>query len=233
MSGSGFDEPTRQIITGTLAAAVASAAASRIDDPIDPIRHIAFYLLPNDDMQAVFRVGRGAVQSSPRTGRVLLCAPLSAQLVAVRHRAVAALPNVTSMSFGPSAAMVLVQVRARPALLNDRAAQNHRAGARRSAQSLRVDVHGGLTTVSAFRSFPAAAPPDPSSCARRGRWASADAAGPLHDPTGRAGLDCSSSKSKSARSAVTPGVSGVERAPAAGLHGTCMSTTRCLAMWLS
>ena len=30
-----------------------------------------------------------------------------------------------------------------------------------------------------------------------------------------------------------PGVSGVERAPAAGLHGTCMSTTRCLAMWLS
>ena len=35
--------------------------------------------------------GRGAVQSSPRTGRVLLCAPLSAQLVAVRHRAVAAL----------------------------------------------------------------------------------------------------------------------------------------------
>ena len=124
-------------------------------------------------------------------------------------------------------------VRARPALLNDRAAQNHRAGARRSAQSLRVDVHGGLTTVSAFRSFPAAAPPDPSSCARRGRWASADAAGPLHDPTRRAGLGCSSSKSKSARHAVTPGVSVVERAPAAGLHGTCMSTTRCLAMWLS
>ena len=177
--------------------------------------------------------GRGAEPSSPRTGRVLLCAPLSAQLVAVRHHAVAALPNVTSMSFGPSAAMVLVQVRARPALLNDRAAQNHRAGARRSAQSLRVDVHGGLTTVSASRSFLAAAPPDPSSCARRGRWASADAAGPLHDPTGRAGLDCSSSKSKSARSAVTPGVSGVERAPAAGLHGTCMSTARCLAMWLS
>ena len=141
--------------------------------------------------------------------------------------------NVTSMSFGPSAAMVLVQVRARPALLNDRAAQNHRAGARRSAQSLRVDVHGGLTTVSASRSFPAAAPPDPSSCARRGRWASADAAGPLYDPTRRAGLGCSSSKSKSARHAVTPGVSGVERAPAAGLHGTCMSTTRCLAMWLS
>ena len=138
-----------------------------------------------------------------------------------------------SMSFGPSAAMVLVQVRARPALLNDRAAQNHRAGARRSAQSLRVDVHGGLTTVSASRSFLAAAPPDPSSCARRGRWASADAAGPLHDPTRRAGLGCSSSKSKSARRAVTPGVSGVERAPAAGLHGTCMSTTRCLAMWLS
>ena len=125
------------------------------------------------------------------------------------------------------------QVRARPALLKDRAAQNHRAGARRSAQSLRVDVHGGLTTVSASRSFLAAAPPDPSSCARRGRWASADAAGPLHDPTGRAGLDCSSSKSKSARSAVTPGVSGVERAPAAGLHGTGMSTARCLAMWLS
>ena len=135
--------------------------------------------------------------------------------------------NVTSMIW-PSAAMVLVQVRARPALLNDRAAQNHRAGARRSAQSLRVDVHGGLTTVSASRSFLAAAPPDPSSCARRGRWASADAAGPLHDPTGRAGLDCSSSKSKSARRAVTPGVSGVERAPAAGLHGTCMSTARCL-----
>ena len=126
-----------------------------------------------------------------------------------------------------------MQVRARPALLNDRAAQNHRAGARRSAQSLRVDVHGGLTTVSAFRSFPAAAPPDPSSCARRGRWASADAAGPLHDPTGRARLGCSSSKSKSARRAVTPGVSGVERAPAAGLHGTGMSTARCLAMWLS
>ena len=177
-------------------------------------------------------VGRGAEPSSPRTARLLLCAPLSAQLVA-RHRAVAALPNVTSMSFGPSAAMVLVQVRARPALLNDRAAQNHRAGARRSAQSLRVDVHGGLTTVSASRSFLAAAPPDPSSCARRGRWASADAAGPLHDPTGRARLGCSSSKSKSARSAVTPGVSGVERAPAAGLHGTGMSTARCLAMWLS
>ena len=35
--------------------------------------------------------GRGAEPSSPRTGRVLLCAPLSAQLVAVRHRAVAAL----------------------------------------------------------------------------------------------------------------------------------------------
>ena len=87
--------------------------------------------------------------------------------------------------------------------------------------------------MSASRSFLAAAPPDPSSCARRGRWASADAAGPLHDPTGRAGLDCSSSKSKSARSAVTPGVSGVERAPAAGLHGTGMSTARCLAMWLS
>ena len=103
--------------------------------------------------------------------------------------------NVTSMIW-PSAAMVLVQVRARPALLNDRAAQNHRAGARRSAQSLRVDVHGGLTTVSASRSFLAAAPPDPSSCARRGRWASADAAGPLHDPTRRAGLGCSSSKSR-------------------------------------
>ena len=115
--------------------------------------------------------------------------------------------------------MVLVQVRARPALLNDRAAQNHRAGARRSAQSLRVDVHGGLTTVSASRSFLAAAPPDPSSCARRGRWASADAAGPLHDPTGRAGLDCSSSKSKSARSAVTPGVSG-------GGEGTCSRAAR-------
>ena len=55
MSGYGFDEPTRQIITGALAAAVASAAASR-DDPIDPIRHIAFYLLPNDDVQAVFHV---------------------------------------------------------------------------------------------------------------------------------------------------------------------------------
>ena len=129
--------------------------------------------------------------------------------------------------------MVLVQVSARPAPPNDRAAQNHHAGARRSAQSLRVDVHGGLTTVSASRSFPAAAPPDTSSCARRGRWASADAAGPLHDPTRRAGLGCSSSKSKSARHAVTPGVSGVERAPAAGLHGTCMSTARCLATWLS
>ena len=128
-------------------------------------------------------VGRGAEPSLPGTGQVLLRASLSAQLVAVQHHAVAALPNVTSMSFGPSAAMVLVQVRARPALLNDRAAQNHRAGARRSAQSLRVDVHGGLTTVSASRSFPAAAPPDPSSCARRGRWASADAAGPLYDPT--------------------------------------------------
>ena len=43
----------------------------------------------------------------------------------------------------------------------------------------------------------------------------------------------SSSKSKSARSAVTLGVSRVERAPAAGLHGTGMSTARCLAMWLS
>ena len=143
--------------------------------------------------------------------------------------------NVTSMIWpvGGHPAMVLVQVRARPALLNDRAAQNHRAGARRSAQSLRVDVHGGLTTVSASRSFLAAAPPDPSSCARRGRWASADAAGPLYDPTRRAGLGCSSSKSKSARHAVTPGVSVVERAPAAGLHGTCMSTARCLATWLS
>ena len=178
-------------------------------------------------------VGRGAEPSLPGTGQVLLRASLSAQLVAVQHHAVAALPNVTSMSFGPSAAMVLVQVRARPALLNDRAAQNHRAGARRSAQSLRVDVHGGLTTVSASRSFLAAAPPDPSSCARRGRWASADAAGPLHDPTRRAGLGCSSSKSKSTRHAVPPGVSGVERAPAAGLHGTGMSTARCLAMWLS
>ena len=87
--------------------------------------------------------------------------------------------------------------------------------------------------MSASRSFPAAAPPDPSSCARRGRWASADAAGPLHVPTGRAGLGCSSSKSKSARHAVTLGVSGVEKAPAAGLHGTGMSTVRCLAMWLS
>ena len=28
-------------------------------------------------------------------------------------------------------------------------------------------------------------------------------------------------------------LSGVERAHAAGLHGTGMSTTRCLAMWLS
>ena len=165
--------------------------------------------------------GRGAEPSSPCTGRVLLCAPLSAQLVAVRHRAVAALPNVTSMSFGPSAAMVLVQVRARPALLNDRAAQNHHAGARRSAQSLRVDVHGGLTTVSASRSFLAAAPPDPSSCARRGRWASADAAGPLNDPTGRAGMGCSSSKSKSARHAVTrhPGCLG-------GGEGTCSRAAR-------
>jgi hypothetical protein len=143
--------------------------------------------------------------------------------------------NVTSMIWpvGGHGAGAGTRSRARPALLNDRAAQNHRAGARRSAQSLRVDVHGGLTTVSAFRSFPAAAPPDPSSCARRGRWASADAAGPLHDPTGRARLGCSSSKSKSARRAVTPGVSGVERAPAAGLHGTGMSTARCLAMWLS
>ena len=35
--------------------------------------------------------GRGAEPSSPRTARLLLCAPLSAQLVAVRHRAVAAL----------------------------------------------------------------------------------------------------------------------------------------------
>ena len=87
--------------------------------------------------------------------------------------------------------------------------------------------------MSASRSFLAAAPPDPSSCARRGRWASADAAGPLYDPTGRARLGCSSSKSKSARRAVTPGVSGVERAPADGLHGTGMSTARCLAMWLS
>ena len=88
--------------------------------------------------------------------------------------------------------------------------------------------------MSASRSFLAAAPPDPSSCARRGRWASADAAGPLYDPTRRAGLGCSSSKSKSTRHAVTPpGVSGVERAPAAGLHGTGMSTARCLAMWLS
>ena len=87
--------------------------------------------------------------------------------------------------------------------------------------------------MSASRSFPAAAPPDPISCARRGRWASADAAGPLYDPTRRAGLGCSSSKSKSTRHAVTPGVSGVERAPAAGLHGTGMSTERCLAMWLS
>ena len=85
--------------------------------------------------------GRGAEPSLRCTARELLRAPLSAQLVAVRHHAVAALPNVPSMSFGPSAAMVLVQVRARPALPNDRAAQNHRAGARRSAQSLRVDVH--------------------------------------------------------------------------------------------
>ena len=38
--------------------------------------------------------GRGAEPSPPRTGRVLLCAPLSAQLVAVRHRAVAALPKM-------------------------------------------------------------------------------------------------------------------------------------------
>ena len=74
--------------------------------------------------------------------------------------------------------------------------------------------------MSALTQLLAAAPPDSSSCARRGRWAAVGAAGPLHDPTGRAGLDCSSSKSKSARSAVTPGVSGVERAPAAGLHGT-------------
>ena len=73
--------------------------------------------------------------------------------------------------------------------------------------------------MSASRSFLAAAPPDPSSCARRGRWASADAAGPLHDPTGRAGLDCSSSKSKSARSAVTPGCLG-------GGEGTCSRAAR-------
>ena len=36
-------------------------------------------------------VGRGAEPSQRRTARMLLCAPLSAQLVAVRHRAVAAL----------------------------------------------------------------------------------------------------------------------------------------------
>ena len=53
-------------------------------------------------------VGRGAEPSLHGTGQVLLRASLSAQLVAVRHHAVAALPNVTSMSFGPSAAMVLV-----------------------------------------------------------------------------------------------------------------------------
>ena len=42
--------------------------------------------------------GRGAEPSLPGTGQVLLCASLSAQLVAVRHRAVAAAPqNVTSM----------------------------------------------------------------------------------------------------------------------------------------
>ena len=35
--------------------------------------------------------GRGAEPSLPGTGQVLLCASLSAQLVAVRHRAVAAL----------------------------------------------------------------------------------------------------------------------------------------------
>ena len=163
--------------------------------------------------------GRGAEPSSPRTGRVLLCAPLSAQLVAVRHRAVAALPNVTSMSFGPSAAMVLVQVRARPALLNDRAAQNHHAGARRSAQSLRVDVHGGLTTVSASRSFLAAAPPDPSSCARRGRWASADAAGPLHDPTGRARAGLQLLKEQKRSPCRHPGRLG-------GGEGTCSRAAR-------
>ena len=46
-------------------------------------------------------------------------------------------------------------------------------------------------------------------------------------------VGCSSYESKSARHAVTPGVSGVEKAPAAGLHDTGMSTVRCLAMWLS
>ena len=65
MSGYGFDEPTRQIIEGALAAAVASAAASR-DDPIDPIRHIAFYLLPNDDVQAVFHVHELLTNSLPK-----------------------------------------------------------------------------------------------------------------------------------------------------------------------
>ena len=173
-------------------------------------------------------VGCGAEPSLPGTGRVLLREPLSSQLVAVQPSGECNLDDLARRR-----PWCWCRYALGPALLNDRAAQNHRAGARRSAQSLRVDVHGGLTTVSASRSFLAAAPPDPSSCARRGRWASADAAGPLHDPTGRAGLDCSSSKSKSARSAVTPGVSEVERAPAAGLHGTCMSTTRCLAMWLS
>ena len=38
--------------------------------------------------------GRGAEPSLPGTGQVLLCASLSAQLVAVRHRAVAALPKM-------------------------------------------------------------------------------------------------------------------------------------------